>query len=349
MSQEMLDRRVLLAGLGLAGVASLARRAEGGPIDPAPGPVGPTGRTTQEIYDRIARGEAGIAEPRTAIQSLTGSSTAVHVITEPGSYYLTGDVFGLSGKHGIDVMSSDVSIDLRGFTIRGGAGSLNGVNAGGYSRLRLFNGCAEAWGGSGAVIGFDSIADGVCASGNGEYGVRMSSGIVTHCIAVGNADSGFLSVRTKCVACEASLNSNVGFWSSNGSSLNGCAAIQNGVGFIVEQDSVATGCIAMDSVSQGFILRLRARALECESYGGGDGFIVSDAACDRCHAVGSSSLGMYCGEAQRALITRCMASRNGTNFAFNSGNSFGPVVNGAGVGDLSAIPASSHPLANIIY
>ncbi len=349
MSSEMIDRRVLLAGLGLAGVASLARRAEAGPIDPPPGPVGPTGWTTQEIYDRIARGEAGIAEPRIPIQSLPGSSTAVHVISQPGSYYLTGDVLGVAGKHGIEVATSDASIDLRGFSIRGAEGSLNGVNAGGYSRTRLVNGSVVGWGGTGVVLGFDALADGVQSTGNGERGIRTSSGVLSRCTAHGNADIGFLCAATTLLSCQSSQNGSAGFLGSFGCALRECTAEQNGTGFVVEQDSVATTCLAKDSAAEGFLVRVRSRALECESYGGGDGFIVSDAACDRCHAFGASSRGIYCGDAQRALVIRCVASRNGTNFLFGTGNSFGPIVNGAGVGDLSAIPASSHPLANIIY
>lgn len=349
MSSEMIDRRVLLAGLGLAGVASLARRAEAGPIDPPSGPVGPTGWTTQDIYDRIARGEAGIAEPRIPIQSLPGSSTGLHVISQPGSYYLTGDVLGVAGKHGIEVATSDASIDLRGFSVRGTEGSLNGVDAGGYSRTRLVNGSVVGWGGTGVLLGFDAIVDGVQSTGNGEHGIRTSSGVLSRCTARENGTYGLLCTATIVVSCHSSLNTSVGLLGAFGCAFHECISVQNGVGFIVEQDSVASGCLARNSGTQGFIVRLRSRAVKCESYGGVDGFIVSDAACDGCHAFGASSLGIHCGDSQQALITRCMASRNGTNYQFGTGNSFGPIVNGAGAGDLSAIPASSHPLANIIY
>ena len=86
-----------------------------GDINPPPGPVGPTMKTLVEV------------EPRTPVQSLPGSATALHVISEPGSYYLTGNITGVSGKNGIEVASDNISIDLNGFALVGVAEALSAV------------------------------------------------------------------------------------------------------------------------------------------------------------------------------------------------------------------------------
>ena len=82
---ENLDRRMLLAGLGLVGAAAAAS-AGAGTLNPPPGPVAPTGKTTDEI------------EPRVAVQSLAGDATSVHLISQPGSYYVLGNINGVADE-----------------------------------------------------------------------------------------------------------------------------------------------------------------------------------------------------------------------------------------------------------
>src|SRR6185436_12204021 len=75
-------------------------------------------------------------EPRTAL--LGGGP---FTITSPGSYYLTQDVSTLD-VHGVDVQTSDVTVDLNGFTIRTdhtGSGTC-AVNVSGVSRVTVQNG-----------------------------------------------------------------------------------------------------------------------------------------------------------------------------------------------------------------
>lgn len=78
-----------------------------GDINPPPGSIGSTMKTLVEV------------EPRVAVQSLPGSATALHVISEPGSYYLTGNITGVADNRGIEVASDVVSIDLNGFSLVG--------------------------------------------------------------------------------------------------------------------------------------------------------------------------------------------------------------------------------------
>jgi parallel beta-helix repeat protein len=71
-------------------------------------PSGPPTAGTMKPLDDI--------EPRTAVQSLPGSPSALHVITEPGSYYLTGNITS-NMTHAIEIRASDVTVDLMGYRI----------------------------------------------------------------------------------------------------------------------------------------------------------------------------------------------------------------------------------------
>ncbi len=73
--------------------------ASGGDLTPPPGPVAPTMKTLEQV------------EPRTPIDSLPLT------ISQPGSYYLTGNL--TTASFGIFVDAPDVTIDMMGFSITG--------------------------------------------------------------------------------------------------------------------------------------------------------------------------------------------------------------------------------------
>lgn len=105
-----MQRRVLLGAMGLVGVAALGRMASAGPINPPVGPVGSTGRTLDEVYNKIP-GVNGSGDGRIPIP---GGTTGVN-ISQPGSYVLTGNITN-SGTC-ISISAADVTLDLNGFTL----------------------------------------------------------------------------------------------------------------------------------------------------------------------------------------------------------------------------------------
>lgn len=105
-----LERRAVLGLAGIVGVAAMAKMAKGGPLSPPAGAPVSTGRTTDEIFNKIPAGGAG--DGRTAI--LGGTSTVT--ITQPGSYVLIGNITVASGD-AIVIAASDVTLDLNGFTV----------------------------------------------------------------------------------------------------------------------------------------------------------------------------------------------------------------------------------------
>src|SRR5437762_605503 len=91
--------------------------ASAGNLNPPAGPVAPTGKTLTEI------------EPRTAVNAVNTppSATSLFTITQPGSYYLTGNIQGVATMDGVEIDASGVTLDLNGFALVGVAGSRDGV------------------------------------------------------------------------------------------------------------------------------------------------------------------------------------------------------------------------------
>ena len=100
-----------------------------GSLTPPPGVPAATMKTLDQV------------EARKPVQSL--AAAAPYTISQPGSYYLTGNITVASGD-AIVIASDDVSLDLNGFTIRSTlAGSFSGTAikvSGAHSRLTVRHG-----------------------------------------------------------------------------------------------------------------------------------------------------------------------------------------------------------------
>src|SRR5262245_60152694 len=111
------NRSIVLGAAAAIGAIAAITLGVSGPLDPPAGPVGPTYKTLAEV------------EPRVAISAATtpGDADSVFRIGQSGSYYLTGNVTGISGKAGIEIAVGGVTVDLMGFELAGVPGSLDGV------------------------------------------------------------------------------------------------------------------------------------------------------------------------------------------------------------------------------
>lgn len=228
------DRRLLLTGLaGVAGVAALANLAKAGPLTPPGGPITSTPGP----------------EPRIAVnaQNTPGSSTALFVISQPGSYYLTGNVQGVAGRFGIVINSSNVTLDLNGFTLQGVTGSLDGIAGGGLSNVTVCNGIVRGWGTAGITVFGNStstVVRNVTAADNASTGIFVNSGCqVTECLASGNATAGIVA--------------------ANSCSIERCVCTGNGRGIDVNDSCAVTRCTATSNTAEGIRAAIGCTIAEC--------------------------------------------------------------------------------------
>jgi len=114
METRKAKTKVVAAVLALAALCVFSLFAVGGNLEPS-APPGPTMKTLDEI------------EPRIPIQSLPGDSNSLYVISQPGSYYLTGNITGEPNKCGIMIATNNVTLDLMGFGLIGVPGSQDGI------------------------------------------------------------------------------------------------------------------------------------------------------------------------------------------------------------------------------
>lgn len=288
----------------LLGAAALLSHA--GPLSPPPGAPAPTYKTLAEV------------EPRTPIAALP------FTITQPGSYYLTGDLTGVSGQPGITVDAPDVTIDLMGFTLRGVPGSLGGIHPGpGAVNTVIGNGRVAGWGGAGVSLGRARLR-GVESSGNGGPGFFVGDGsVVAACNATGNGGNGFHVLHGSAVeSCTASFNAGSGFATGDNCTLRACAAAMNGVnGITGAQGCVIADCSARSNVQDGIDAFALSRVERCAvSLNGRHGITGGNgAAVVGCSASQQASGAGIRLEGSGGLIAGCVVRANGDGVEIAAG------------------------------
>lgn len=256
----------------LASAAMIASRVVAGPLDPPVGAVSPTYKTLSEV------------EPRIAINSTNtpGGANETYLISQPGSYYLTGNITMTSGKHAIAVSSADVSIDLNGYTITGVSGASYGVvGYSGVGRIMVRNGSFRSGPYLSISIGADSLVENVM--------VNQVSTLVD-AIKVGDR-----SVVRNCRVSTAGVAVYVG----NQCVVEGLTAtgVDSGVNALDKVDVVVRDC-SMTSASYGIGLRGQNRlsVARCQFQGFSYGVVASDyAVVEDCRVTGGA-IGLLVGK-----------------------------------------------------
>lgn len=301
--------------------ASLTGSAFAGDLTPPPGPVGPTGKPIGEI------------EPRIPVNTgtLTTLPDAVFTVIQPGSYYLTQNIFAPAGKSGIRIDVSNVTIDLNGFTIAGEAGSLAGITSV-VDDIAVRNGRIESMGSGISLTGARTTIEDVDVINCGGTHVQVGdSARISRVRTDGTLSStGFVvGQRATLIDCLAEFHAaGAGFSSGDDATYVRCTSSNNQAGFVLENGTRMETCVARQNDGTGIFLRRSGVLIDCEASDNGSFGIDADRGghiLERCTANNNGLEGIFIrivGEdpGELAVLRGCVASGNGANGAFIGAN-----------------------------
>ncbi|HYD02153.1 MAG TPA: right-handed parallel beta-helix repeat-containing protein [Phycisphaerales bacterium] len=326
-------------------LCTLAGGALAGPLNPPAGAVASSMKTLNEV------------EPRTAINAVNtpgdaDATPSVYKITQPGSYYLTGNLQGAPGKIGIEiaagVLDGAVTIDLNGFEMVGGSGSTNGmqVTLFGNTRVTVKNGTTRNWGGHGLDLtsGRSVTVENVRAVKNGGNGFFVT-GRLTACVASENTGKGIvLGEGSTATGCDVASNGAEGVFTYDACTVKSCSVTNNaGAGI-----SVGWACAVTDntlSENNGDGIRMQARGTverNLITYALTQGTAAIKIVGGGCNVTDNRVNSAYAGiDVDGTLNVVVRNTVGGASFPITAvaGNSVGPMVDN--------VAASTNPHANI--
>ncbi len=309
-------------------------------------PPGPTMKTLDEV------------EPRIPIHADDLPLT----ITEPNSYYLAESItFNGTDANAITINADNVTIDLMGYSLTGpGSTGKNGIGVSGHcDNVCIRNGIIREWGGCGLRAdearnshfthlrvmdnGMDGLRVGMCCSvadclvyNSEQRGIATSdNSLVLRCLVFNNTGYGIQTGQSSLVLdCASRGNRSSGIVVSLGSHVRNCtSAVNTGHGieahnrcYIIGNTCDRNGYTATGA---GILVRFNWSRIEANN-------------------VMAQDLGIDV-DGQNNLIIKNSAGGNTDNYDIVAGNSYGPILNVVGVGDISSVTGADHPWANFEF
>lgn len=366
----MKQQRVLPVIVGVALGFIVGGWSLAGPLDPPAGPVASTYKTLDQI------------EPRIDVATLPGDTTTAHVIDQPGSYYLTGNIAPVAGKSGISIQASPVVVDLNGFTVSSGGTGI--VVVAGYGTVTIRNGAVAGnpTDGINATAATVSVLiDSVHAHGNGQAGIRANYAVVTRCNASYNGEAGISAGASSVVSdCVANLNGGSGFVLGEATTSDRCTGMFNSINGVTANFRVA--------IRAGTFSRNGGRGVEvysgclvesCDISENGTNQLYADNTCrivSNHIAVGKSNpspailvfgrcviennsitrlvdlpagVGVKADGEHSFIASNRVSKRFVTPFDLDPKNSWGPIIDVYQAGNIANTTGSGHPTANFIH
>ena len=240
--------RPLARVAGVLGALTLALAAFAGDLDPPGGVITPTLKTLDEV------------EPRTPMNltNTPGDADSVYKITTPGSYYLIGNLKGISGKYGIEITASNVTIDLMGFHISGVPGTLDGIRTTAFDleSIAIRNGTVQGWAGNGIYLPLSKNCriEGVRASNNATAGIRTGQNtVVSGCVSFNNTFAIISGLACTITECTAYQNSGWAIEGAVGTIISRCTSYENGTQGIVINAGTVRDCTLRSNGLHGIL------------------------------------------------------------------------------------------------
>ena len=206
-----------------------------------PGAPAPTMRTLDEIFQK-----AGTSESRVDVLTLSSNATALHVITQPGSYYLSSNLVGVAGQNGIAISASDVTLDLNGFTLFGATNQTAIlITIAALRDISVRAGRISGWGYGVISIGsplnvVTSDLQITLVGGGFGYGISAGAGLrASRCLIQNQNPAGGFGINC-----------------GNNSVIESCQLLRTGGGVLCGTNSVVRGCQVLDSTNSFGIVSL---------------------------------------------------------------------------------------------
>jgi hypothetical protein len=278
-----------VCGLSLAIQPGFAQGSLTPPGAPAP---------TMKSLDQI--------EPRTIVNAgnTPGNGIALFVINQPGSYYLTTNITGVSGKNGIQITTNNVTLDLNGFALQGVPGASNGIYMINPSvNITVRNGTISGWPSEGIYDGSQSSLNIVCerlnASGNA-VGINLyGAGVVRDCNCQSNIFDG--------MDC------------NGGAIISGCRADYNGGDGISVVYGTVSGCAAQNNIIDGYFVEFGSVSCCTAQSNGRYGIRVNPASVAGCHVESSGQSGIEVDQPGSTVIGNTCIGNNTANASGQAG------------------------------
>lgn len=273
--------------------------ASAGDLNPPAGPVAPTQRTP------------------IGLNTTPGDADSFFKIIQPGSYYLTGNITGGAGRHGVEIAASGVTLDLNGFELLGTAGSLDGVSAtaANLTNIAVINGSVRSWGDEGVDLG--TLPATSCRVTDVRAGVNAGTGIfvgfgstVTNCAASGNDTGIFADTGSTVSHCSVRSNT-IGIRTNAGCTVTNCSAASNtGIAILVSTGSTVVNCAASFNSNDGIVADTGCTVSNCSAAVNlGNGISVNtDSTVSNSSAVSNAFIGINANHG--STVSNCSANTN---------------------------------------
>jgi parallel beta-helix repeat protein len=139
-------------------------------------------------------------EARTPVDAIhtPGGASDEFIISQPGSYYLTTNIVGVSSKRGINISNNNVTLDLNGFALLGNPSSLDAIFVNNiFTNITIRNGRINGWAAAFGVRCFApyTTVERLTVTGNlNGVDCAASNCVVRDCIVSGNSKGGIFVV-----------------------------------------------------------------------------------------------------------------------------------------------------------
>lgn len=264
-----------------------------------PGPPAPTMKSLAQV------------EPRTPISSLP------FTINNPGSYYLTANLTGVSPTNGITVAANNVSVDLNGFALVGATGSVNGITTrGSATNLIVRNGNISGWGQYGILASAASSPDSLCERltiancGNG--GIWISGGTVSDCTIVSCAGNGIQIGTAGTISGCTILSCNgdgvfIEFGAISGCAIQSCSLTGIGAYLVNASRCTISSCNDGMSITRGSVSGCSV------GFNTNDGISMLNGTVSGCDVTANGASGIAAGEGCLITGNNCLGNNTSAN------------------------------------